>query len=96
MRQSYIVTYDICDQRRLRYVYKKMLGYGDHIQYSVFYCELNNMKLAKMKSELRCLINNNEDQILVINLGPANGRGQKCVENMGIKYAVSTDRVVII
>ena len=41
MRHNYVVTYDISDPKRLRKVYKMMLGYGEHLQLSVFQCELN-------------------------------------------------------
>ena len=33
-------TYDICEDKRLAKVYKIMRGYGDHLQYSVFECQL--------------------------------------------------------
>src|SRR5690606_35574631 len=42
MRTAYVVTYDICEPKRLRRVYRIMLGYGDHLQYSVFRCELTD------------------------------------------------------
>ena len=31
MRQSYLVCYDICDDKRLRKVFQTMRGYGDHL-----------------------------------------------------------------
>ena len=31
MRNRYIVTYDICEPKRLRKVYKFMLGWGEHL-----------------------------------------------------------------
>ena len=40
MRTSYLVCYDICDDKRLRKVFQTMRGYGDHLQYSVFECQL--------------------------------------------------------
>jgi CRISPR-associated protein Cas2 len=36
MRQGYIVTYDVCNPKRLRKVFKTMQGYGEHLQLSVF------------------------------------------------------------
>jgi CRISPR-associated endonuclease Cas2 len=36
MRRNFIVTYDICDPKRLRKVFKLCKGYGIHLQYSVF------------------------------------------------------------
>lgn len=34
------VTYDICQDKRLARVHKTMRGFGDHLQYSVFECQL--------------------------------------------------------
>jgi hypothetical protein len=34
MRTSYLVCYDICDDKRLRKVFQTMRNYGDHLQYS--------------------------------------------------------------
>ena len=39
MRSSYLVCYDICDDKRLKKVFKAMRGFGDHLQYSVFECQ---------------------------------------------------------
>ena len=48
MRRLYFVTYDICDPKRLRRVYKTMKGFGAHLQLSVFQCELPEMDVIKM------------------------------------------------
>ena len=74
MRNVYLVAYDICDSKRLRRVYKAMRGYGDHLQFSVFRCELSDRERAEMISELGGLIAHDEDQVLVIDIGPADGR----------------------
>ena len=39
MRASYLVCYDIADDKRLRKVFKLMRGFGDHLQFSVFECQ---------------------------------------------------------
>ena len=44
-RQSYVVTYDICDPKRLRRVYETLRGHGDHLQLSVFRCDLTRREL---------------------------------------------------
>jgi len=36
MRTTYLVCYDITDDKRLRRVFKSCKNYGDHLQYSVF------------------------------------------------------------
>ena len=38
MRQRYIVTYDISDDKRWRRVFKIMRGYGDSIDLTVYRC----------------------------------------------------------
>jgi CRISPR-associated protein Cas2 len=38
-RNTYLVCYDICDDKRLRMVYKIMHDFGDHLQYSFFECQ---------------------------------------------------------
>ena len=39
MRTSYLICYDICDDKRLRKVFQTMRGFGDHLQFSVFECQ---------------------------------------------------------
>lgn len=46
MRFSYLVCDDISDEKRLRKVFQAMRGYGDHLQYSVFECQLTAVDLA--------------------------------------------------
>jgi CRISPR-associated protein Cas2 len=56
MRSSYLVCYDICDEKRLRKVFQAMRGYGDHLQFSVFECQLTAMDLARCRAELGAII----------------------------------------
>ena len=83
MRQRYLVTYDICDPKRLRRVFKVMKGFGDHLQLSVFRCDLDRMRLAQLKMALLAEIDSKEDQILLIDVGPADGRGAEAFESLG-------------
>jgi len=41
MRRVYLVCYDVSDAKRLRRTHKKMCGFGDPVQYSIFRCELS-------------------------------------------------------
>jgi len=74
MRNVFLVCYDVCNDRRLKRVYKAMRGYGDHLQFSVFRCELSARERAEMIAELSPLIAHDEDQVLIIDIGPADGR----------------------
>ena len=46
MRNTYLVCYDICEDKRLRTVYKTMRDFGDHLQYSIFECQFTPTDLA--------------------------------------------------
>lgn len=86
MRSSYLVCYDICDDKRLRQVFKIMRGYGDHLQLSVFECQLTRLDLVRLKSELEEVIHHTQDQVLFIDLGPAEGRGDRVITALGKPY----------
>jgi CRISPR-associated protein Cas2 len=86
MRQRYIVTYDIANPTRLRKVFRLLKGYGQHLQLSVFRCDLTKMTLAKMKAELNEVIHAQEDQVLIIDVGPTEGRGEEVFESIGKAY----------
>jgi CRISPR-associated protein Cas2 len=87
MRTSYLVCYDICDEKRLRLVFKTMRGYGDHLQFSVFECQLTAADLARLRGELSGIIHHTEDQVLFVYLGPAEGRGDRVITALGKPYS---------
>ena len=86
MRQRYIVAYDIADPARLRKVFKVMKGYGEHVQLSVFRCDLTQLALAKLKAELTEVIDMQKDQVLFVDVGPTEGRGELVFESLGKAY----------
>ncbi|HZT69788.1 MAG TPA: CRISPR-associated endonuclease Cas2 [Terriglobia bacterium] len=86
MRISYLVCYDISDEKRLHKVFKAMRNYGDHLQYSVFECQLTPTDLARCRNELSQIIHHDEDQVLFVNLGPAEGRGDRVITALGRPY----------
>jgi CRISPR-associated protein Cas2 len=85
MRRHYLVTYDIADAKRLRRVFKTMKGFGAHLQYSVFQCDLPDIDLVRMKSALTDIIHQTEDQVLIIDLGPTESHPIKRMESIGMK-----------
>ena len=68
-RLRYLVSYDISDPKRLRKVARSLEGFGVRLQYSVFECPLDDLRLAKLKMELQSLVNHDEDQVLFVSLG---------------------------
>ncbi len=69
MRRCYLVCYDICDDKRLRQVFKIMKGYGEHWQYSIFFCVLKPIDRVRMQGDLEDVMNLKQDQVLIIDLG---------------------------
>ena len=87
MRISYLICYDISDDKRLRRVFQIMRGFGDHLQYSVFECQLTAMDLARCRAMLAGVIDTEEDQVLFVSLGPAEGRGERVITALGKPYS---------
>lgn len=87
MRKTYIVSYDIADGKRLRRVLKTCRNYGNHLQFSVFECDLAPAERIRMESELKSLIHHTEDQVLFIELGPSESRGSRVISSLGIPYS---------
>ena len=83
MRNVYLVSYDVSDAKRLRRTYKTMRGFGGSMQFSVFRCELSPTEKQELKEQLWEILNWKEDRVLVVDLGPAGGRGDHCVEYWG-------------
>lgn len=86
MRQRYLITYDISDPKRLRRVYKVMRGYGAHLQLSVFECDLSATERVQLEALLTEVIHDREDQVLIVDLGPSQGRGIECIQALGRAY----------
>jgi CRISPR-associated protein Cas2 len=86
MRLLYLVAYDVREDKRLRRVFKLMRGYGDHLQYSVFRCELSDRERVELMEKLTRLIKHDEDQVLLFPLGPAGGQREVNVHHVGLAY----------
>ncbi|MBI2190453.1 MAG: CRISPR-associated endonuclease Cas2 [Planctomycetes bacterium] len=96
MRTLYIVTYDVCDDKRLRRVFKTMRGYGDHLQDSVFRCELSERERIELVERLTREVKHDEDQVLFFPLGPAGGVHEQGVSYVGRSYSPSLKVAVVV
>lgn len=86
MRTSYLVCYDIADQKRLRQVFKTCKNYGDHLQFSIFECDLSPTEKVRLETALKDIIDHRKDQVMFVRLGPAEGRGARVITALGIPY----------
>ncbi len=94
-RTRYLVSYDISNPKRLRRVARAIEGFGVRLQYSVFECPLDPLRLAKLKAELQPLLNHDEDQVLFVSLGPSANDASLVIDAMGLPYEVRS-RVTIV
>jgi len=96
MRTLFLVAYDVRDPKRLRAVFKIMRGHGDHLQYSVFRCELSERERAELMTKLGEKIKPSEDQVLLVPLGPAGGQREVQIYALGQPYVASVHEAVVI
>jgi len=94
-RIRYLVSYDIADPKRLRKVARSLEGFGTRLQYSVFECPLDDLRLEKLKAELHPLLKHDEDQVLFVSLGASSRDASLIIDAMGLPYEVRS-RVTII
>jgi CRISPR-associated protein Cas2 len=94
-RTRYLVSYDIANPKRLRRVARVLEGFGSRLQFSVFECPLDPLRLATVKAELAQQINHDEDQVLFVSLGPAATEGSLSIESLGKAYKIRRAITVI-
>lgn len=73
-RRLYLCTYDVLsskegDKRRTK-LYELLLDHGEHVQYSVFLCELSTTERIRLVAAARRILHEREDQLLVLDIGP--------------------------
>lgn len=87
MRRTFLVCYDVADDKRRARVHKTLCGFGDHLQYSVFECQFTTTGLARCRHLISEIIHNRMDQVLFVDLGPVDGRGDRVITAIGRPYA---------
>lgn len=95
MEHLYVVTYDISDPRRWRRVFRIMEGYGEWLQLSVFQCRLSRARLVQLEAGLAEAMNQHEDHVLLLDLGPMEGVTPK-VRSMGKVFRPVAREAVIV
>lgn len=96
MRHCFVVSYDVSCPKRWRRIYRLMRGWGDHIQFSVFRCELSPRELVELRAGLGRLIHDKEDQVLFVDVGPIEGRGSTAIRAIGKTYVSPERRAVVV
>jgi CRISPR-associated protein Cas2 len=58
-----VISYDIVEDKRRTQVLKLLKGYGTHVQYSVFECDVSAQQLLQIGRELRAIIDPHTDSV---------------------------------
>ena len=80
-----VVAYDIPQNKRRTKVMKMLEGYGEHVQESVFECDLKASTYGQMLARLRDLVNLEQDNICLYHLCLGDKRR---VEHWGVNRGV--------
>lgn len=94
-RRHYLVSYDAADDKRRARLFKLLTGEGDHVQYSVFFCDCNPAELARLRGKITEIIHHREDQVLLLDLGPAHLDLQDGLEVFGLPYQPMVRTIVV-
>lgn len=95
MEHLYIISYDISEPKRWRRIFKIMCGYGEWLQLSVFQCRLSQSRLLQLEAGLRKEMNQDEDHVLMVDIGPAEQVAPK-VRSLGKTFEPVTRQAVVV
>lgn len=90
-----LVAYDVSDDRRRTEVFETCRDFGNHVQYSVFLCELDAREVVTLRELLRGMIDHGTDQIMMVDLGPATHSVLEQMEVLGQPYSPPGRRFVV-
>jgi|ERR1043166_2686700 CRISPR-associated protein Cas2 len=96
MRHQYLIAYDVSDPKRLKRMRRKMCTFGDALQYSVFQCALSDVELILMNDAIGDIINHAEDRVLIVDIGPLDGRARMAFQSLGTKWQAAEEESAII
>lgn len=85
-RRHYLISYDVSDDKRRTRLFKLLEGEGDHAQYSVFFCDLSDTEYVRVHAKITEIIHHDEDQVLLLDLGPADHPLEHGLEVLGTPY----------
>mgnify|MGYP000936132787 CR=1 FL=1 len=86
-----LVAYDVPSDRRRSRVAKKLLKYGDRIQYSVFVVDAAPAKLMRIRGELDDVIDPEEDSVLLCDVGLLSSVDAQRFSYVGLTRTITPD-----
>ena len=95
MEHLYIISYDISEPKRWRRIFKLMCGYGEWLQLSVFQARLSQSRVLQLEAALRKEMNQDEDHVLMVNIGPVEHVAPK-VRSLGKVFEPVTRQAIVV
>ena len=83
-QRSYLIAYDVKDDRRRSHVAKLLQSYGERMQYSVFLLRIRPAKLIAVQTVLETEIDLLSDSVVVCDLGPSS-RVNQALNFIGVR-----------
>lgn len=68
--RTYVVAYDVSDDRRRTRLAHRLQAYGDRVQYSVFLIDARPARMIRLGRVLTGLIDAERDGVLICDIGP--------------------------
>ena len=94
-RRHYLVSYDVSSDKRRDRVFETLKDHGNHTQFSVFLCELTPAEVAALRGRLGEIIHSTEDQVLLVDLGPAQHDLGASIEAIGKPFSAEPNAHII-
>lgn len=66
--RSYLIIYDIEDNKRRNKIFKLLKRYATHAQYSVFHALVKEEDIIRIKNDIKKIINKEEDSVMIVEL----------------------------
>lgn len=87
--RRYLVAYDVSDDVRRTKVAKKLLSYGDRVQYSVFIVDTRPARFLRLRTALVDLIDQGTDSILFCDLGILRDTQRNALDSVGRSRSIT-------
>ena len=73
-----------------------MKGYGEHWQFSIFFCTLKDIDRVHLQSDLEEEMNLKEDQVMIIDMGSNEDEARKDIVVLGQSLEMQDERIIVL
>ncbi len=93
--RRYVVAYDIHEDKRRAVVSKCLQSYGYRAQYSVYITDMKPVRMRRLVVQLEKVISQNEDSIMIFDLGLLSAAKTGCLKQLGRRWDDSSGQPLI-